>query len=144
MQKAGQGCLCAAHRLRTASAIPAQCILWTPDLGCRACRYADVMVHRVLAATLGIAPLPPSMRDAPGLRSVVDNLNLRHHNAQMAGRASVELHTLIYFRDRVTVADARITRVGPGAGLHLRSGRRIWSVFTCRGLLVHSTEMVFT
>ena len=78
--------------------------------GC-CCRYADVMVHRVLAATLGITPLPPSMRDAAGLRAVVDNLNLRHRNAQMAGRASVELHTLIFFRDRTTLADARITKV---------------------------------
>lgn len=28
------------------------------------------------------------------------DLNYRHRNAQMAGRASVELHTLIYFRKR--------------------------------------------
>ncbi len=66
----------------------------------------------MLAATLGIQPLPNSMRDVNGLRAVVDNLNVRHRNAQMAGRASVELHTLIYFRDRIVLADARITKVG--------------------------------
>ena len=68
-------------------------------------------MHRVLAATLDLAPLPPSMRDAAGLKAVVDNLNVRHRNAQMAGRASVELHTLIFFHDRIALADARITKV---------------------------------
>lgn len=29
----------------------------------------------------------------------------------MAGRASVELHTLIFFRSRQVVADARVTKV---------------------------------
>jgi hypothetical protein len=32
------------------------------------------------------------------------DLNYRHRNAQMAGRASVELHTLIYFRKRYVAA----------------------------------------
>lgn len=74
-------------------------------------RYADVVVHRVLAATLGLAPLPRSMLDTAGMKDMVDNLNVRHRNAQMAGRASVELHTLIFFRDRTALADARITKV---------------------------------
>lgn len=34
-----------------------------------------------------------------------------HSLAQMAGRSSVELHTLIFFRGRTVVADARITKV---------------------------------
>ncbi len=69
------------------------------------------MVHRLLAASLGLQPLPDSARDRAGVRAVADNLNVRHRNAQMAGRASVELHTLIYFKGRTMVADARITRV---------------------------------
>jgi hypothetical protein len=32
-------------------------------------------------------------------------------NAQMAGRASVELHTLVFFKNRTVVADARVTKV---------------------------------
>ncbi|KAB1201993.1 Exosome complex exonuclease RRP44 [Morella rubra] len=63
-------------------------------------RYADIIVHRLLAASLGICKLPPIFQDRPQLTSVADNLNYRHRNAQMAGRASVELHTLIYFRKR--------------------------------------------
>lgn len=74
-------------------------------------RYADVMAHRVLMAALGLKPLPQSMQDRDGTRGVVDNLNVRHHNAQMAGRASVELHTVVFFKGKVTVADARVTRV---------------------------------
>ncbi|KAL4428262.1 hypothetical protein ABPG75_002351 [Micractinium tetrahymenae] len=74
-------------------------------------RYADVIVHRVLMAALGLRPLPESLRDRELMHGVVDNLNLRHRNAQMAGRASVELHTLIFFRSRHVVADARVTKV---------------------------------
>ena len=69
------------------------------------------MVHRLLAASLGLAPLPESARDRAGVHALTDNLNSRHRNAQMAGRASVELHTLIFFKDRTIIADARITRV---------------------------------
>nr|CAD1835273.1 unnamed protein product [Ananas comosus var. bracteatus] len=74
-------------------------------------RYADVIVHRLLAAALGIAKLPPVFQDGPQLTSVADNLNYRHRNAQMASRASVELHTLIYFRKRPTDTEARIVKV---------------------------------
>uniref|UniRef100_A0A2N9F0S8 Uncharacterized protein n=1 Tax=Fagus sylvatica TaxID=28930 RepID=A0A2N9F0S8_FAGSY len=63
-------------------------------------RYADVIVHRLLAASLGIYKLPSIFQDRPQLTSIADNLNYRHRNAQMASRASVELHTLIYFRKR--------------------------------------------
>lgn len=74
-------------------------------------RYSDVTVHRLLAASIGIKPLPDSARDKVGMRAVVGNLNERHHNAQMAGRASVELHTLIFFHKRTVVADARVVKV---------------------------------
>jgi hypothetical protein len=78
-------------------------------------RYADVVVHRLLAACLGIAPLPETLRDKAAMRACADNLNVRHRNAQLAGRASVELHTLIFFKSRTVVADARVTkaRCGP-------------------------------
>jgi exosome complex exonuclease DIS3/RRP44 len=74
-------------------------------------RYADVIVHRVLMAALGLAPLPESFRDRNMMGNVVDNLNVRHRNAQLAGRASVELHTLIFFKEKVVLADARVTKV---------------------------------
>ncbi|KAA8547606.1 hypothetical protein F0562_004035 [Nyssa sinensis] len=74
-------------------------------------RYADVVVHRLLAASLGIYKLPNIFRDRPQLTSIADNLNYRHRNAQMASRGSVELHTLIYFRKRPTDTDARIVKI---------------------------------
>jgi hypothetical protein len=52
-----------------------------------------------------------------GLKACSDNLNTRHRNAQLAGRASVELHTLIFFNKRTVVADARVTRVSARADM---------------------------
>lgn len=69
------------------------------------------MVHRLLAASLGLTPLPASSRDKDSVHSTSLNLNVRHHNAQLAGRASVELHTLIFFKGRMVVADARVVKV---------------------------------
>ncbi|CAL5222204.1 g4534 [Coccomyxa viridis] len=74
-------------------------------------RYADVVVHRLLAAAIGLNRLPEDAKDGDRLHALAGNLNLRHRNAQMAGRASVELHTLIFFKDREVIADARVTRV---------------------------------
>ncbi|KAK6924586.1 PIN domain [Dillenia turbinata] len=72
---------------------------------------ADVIVHRLLAASLGIYKLPTIFQDRPQLTSIADNLNYRHRNAQIASRASVELHTVIYFRRRPTDAEARIVKI---------------------------------
>nr|ATB19629.1 putative ATRRP44A [Callitropsis funebris] len=74
-------------------------------------RYADVIVHRLLAAALGLSKLPAVFHERTQLTSIADNLNYRHRNAQMASRASVELHTLIYFRKRPTDAEARIIKM---------------------------------
>ncbi|KAL1566673.1 Exosome complex exonuclease RRP44 A [Salvia divinorum] len=74
-------------------------------------RYADVIVHRLLAASLGICRLPDIFQDRPRLTGIADNLNYRHRNAQMASRGSVELHTLIYFRKRPTYTEARILKI---------------------------------
>ncbi|KAJ9518542.1 hypothetical protein QJQ45_018546, partial [Haematococcus lacustris] len=79
--------------------------------GVMACRYADVVVHRLLAASLQLEPLPDSARDRAALRACAENLNTRHHNAQLAGRSSVELHTLLFFNGRTVLADARVTKV---------------------------------
>ncbi|KAF5753110.1 putative mitotic control protein dis3 [Tripterygium wilfordii] len=74
-------------------------------------RYADVIVHRLLAASLEINKLPQIFQDRTQLTSIAENLNYRHRNAQMASRASVELHTLIYFRKRPTDEEARIVKI---------------------------------
>jgi exosome complex exonuclease DIS3/RRP44 len=60
-------------------------------------RYADVCVHRLLAAAIGVAPLPVFLSSKSYLHDLAANMNRRHRAAQLAGRASVQLHTLIFF-----------------------------------------------
>jgi len=75
-------------------------------------RYADLVVHRLLAAALGLTPLPKELEDKEALRVCTDNLNKRHRNAQFAGRASVDLHTLVFFKlNPCEGAEAHVVRV---------------------------------
>jgi len=60
-------------------------------------RYADVCVHRLLAAAIGVEPLPTHLSSKSYLHDLAANMNRRHRSAQLAGRASVQLHTLIVF-----------------------------------------------
>lgn len=75
------------------------------------CRYADVVVHRLLAAALCLEPLPPAYEDRLGMKIITDNMNKRHLNSQLAGRASVALHTNIFFQNRVVVETALVMKV---------------------------------
>mgnify|MGYP002629483887 FL=1 len=95
-------------------------------------RYADVIVHRLLSAAVGVDPAPPgaspealaSPKPELAHELVAENLNARHRGAQLAARASVELHTLLFFRAKQrregesgggeaggTIADARVVGV---------------------------------
>ena len=75
-------------------------------------RYADVVVHRLLNAALGLEPLAAAFENAELLRETAENVNARHRNAQSAGRASVELHTHIFFKKKpVERCEARVVRV---------------------------------
>jgi exosome complex exonuclease DIS3/RRP44 len=60
-------------------------------------RYADVCVHRLLAAAIGVEPLPIHLSSKSYLHDLASNMNRRHRAAQLAGRASVQLHTLLVF-----------------------------------------------
>jgi exosome complex exonuclease DIS3/RRP44 len=74
-------------------------------------RYADQVVHRLLAAVIGWEPINKETLDLAAMGDLTDNLNARHTLAQHAGRASVGLHTLIFFRTRECVEDAFIIKV---------------------------------
>jgi exosome complex exonuclease DIS3/RRP44 len=52
-------------------------------------RYADLIAHRQLAAAIDYEPLDASVRSKAKLEAVCKNINVRHRNAQQAGRASV-------------------------------------------------------
>ena len=46
-------------------------------------RYADVVVHRLLAASIGVAPLPEALMDKGNLHDLAENMNRRHKAAQV-------------------------------------------------------------
>ncbi|GMH41507.1 hypothetical protein BSKO_09417 [Bryopsis sp. KO-2023] len=71
-------------------------------------RYADVVVHRLLAASIQLDPLPPSLKDRENMQKVTTNLNLRNRNARFAGRDSASLFTLLYFRNKTTIEEGRV------------------------------------
>ena len=60
-------------------------------------RYADLLVHRQLAYAIGYEGeggdfVDEGLRNKRRLEGVCRNLNFRHRNAQMAGRASIEYY----------------------------------------------------
>lgn len=74
-------------------------------------RYADVQVHRLLATSLGIDPLPKACEDKQRMKETCDGINHRNRMAQQVGRASSELFTMLYFRDKRIAETAMIVRV---------------------------------
>jgi len=74
-------------------------------------RYADIVVHRLLAAAEGIDPLPVAYEKKDHMKELCDNLNKRHHMAQLAGRASIALHTVVFFRGNPRDSMAMVSRV---------------------------------
>jgi len=62
-------------------------------------RYADVIVHRMLAVAIGIESMPTGYSEKSFIRDLTDNCNRRNYAAQMAGRASVQLYTRVFFRE---------------------------------------------
>lgn len=74
-------------------------------------RYADLVAHRQLAATIAYEPVHPSLRSRGHLDAVCRNINVRHRNAQMAGRASVAYYVGQALRGAVADEDAFVIRV---------------------------------
>ncbi|XP_076648306.1 exosome complex exonuclease RRP44-like protein Dis3 [Halictus rubicundus] len=64
-------------------------------------RYADVMVHRLLAVCIGADATYPELLDKKKNHSLCHNLNYRNKMAQYAGRASVALNTHLFFREKI-------------------------------------------
>ena len=63
-------------------------------------RYADVIVHRLLAASIGADVTYADLMDKKKTAMIADNINYRHRMAQYASRASVNLHTHIVFKGK--------------------------------------------
>jgi exosome complex exonuclease DIS3/RRP44 len=74
-------------------------------------RYADLEAHRQLAAAIEYEPLDASLQSMGKLEAVCKNINVRHRNAQMAGRASVEYYVGQALKGRVIDEDAFVMRI---------------------------------
>lgn len=53
------------------------------------------MVHRLLAALIGVDSIHPVMTDRRKLIRLTENMNKRHRKAQYASRASILLNTFL-------------------------------------------------
>lgn len=67
---------------------------------CDRSRYADIIVHRLLAACIGADSTYPDLLDKRSTSALCNNLNYRNRMAQYAGRASVALNTHLFFKGR--------------------------------------------
>ena len=74
-------------------------------------RYADIVVHRLLASSLGIDPLPAAVQDRTRVHDMAEVINHRHRMAQLVSRASNELFTLLYFQGKDVQEDAMVVAV---------------------------------
>ncbi|PNS21076.1 Exosome complex exonuclease dis3 [Sphaceloma murrayae] len=74
-------------------------------------RYADLEAHRQLAAAIEYEALDASLLSKQKLEAVCKNINVRHRNAQMAGRASVEYYVGQALKGRVIDEEAFVMRV---------------------------------
>ena len=74
-------------------------------------RYADLEVHRQLAAAIDYEPLDASLQSRNKLEGVCRNINFRHRNAQQAGRASVEFYVGQALKGRVIEEDGFVMRI---------------------------------
>lgn len=63
-------------------------------------RYADVLVHRQLAAAINYTPLHPSLQSKQHVERMLNVVNKRHRLAQMASRASVEFYVGLAVKGR--------------------------------------------
>ena len=71
-------------------------------------RYSDVIVHRLLAASINADSTYPALLDKHRTQQLCNHLNHRHKMAQYAQRSSVALHTQLYFKDKGTVVDGYV------------------------------------
>ncbi|KAF6039600.1 DIS3 [Bugula neritina] len=78
-------------------------------------RYADVLVHRLLAVSIGADASYPDLLDKNKTQAICNNLNHRHVMAQYASRASVGLHTQLFFRARNLLEQGYILTVRKNA-----------------------------
>ncbi|XP_034662010.1 LOW QUALITY PROTEIN: exosome complex exonuclease RRP44 [Drosophila subobscura] len=78
-------------------------------------RYSDIMVHRLLAASIGADSTYAQLLERKSNEELCHNLNYRHKMAQYAGRASVGLNTHLFFRGKEEDEEAYVLFVRKNA-----------------------------
>jgi exosome complex exonuclease DIS3/RRP44 len=78
-------------------------------------RYADIIVHRLLAACIGADSPYAELLDKTKNSLLCNNLNYRNRMAQYAGRASVALNTHLFFRNRTEEVEGYVLFVRKNA-----------------------------
>ena len=61
-------------------------------------RYADILVHRLLAASIEVESLPRFMSNKIKMGKICEKMNMRHRMARFAGRSSSDYHTFLFFK----------------------------------------------
>ncbi|KAK3336011.1 hypothetical protein B0T19DRAFT_25576 [Cercophora scortea] len=74
-------------------------------------RYADLVAHRQLAAAIEYEAVDPSVRSRGRLEAVCKNINVRHRNAQLAGRASIAYYVGQALRGKATDEDGFVMKI---------------------------------
>ncbi|KAH9903978.1 mitotic control protein dis3 [Xylariomycetidae sp. FL2044] len=74
-------------------------------------RYADLVAHRQLAAAIDYEPMHPAVRSRGKLEAVCKNINVRHRNAQQAGRASIAYYVGQSLKGRVAEEDGFVMKI---------------------------------
>ncbi len=78
-------------------------------------RYADIIVHRLLAVAIQADITYPELLNKQSLQQMCNHMNYRHKMAQYAGRASVDLHTLLFFKNKIVDEEGYILFVRKNA-----------------------------
>ncbi|KAK6510421.1 exosome catalytic subunit dis3 [Arthrobotrys conoides] len=74
-------------------------------------RYADLAAHRQLAAAIEYEALDESLYNKNKMDAVVKNINIRHRNAQFAGRASIEYYVGQALKNKSTEQEGFVAKI---------------------------------
>ncbi|KAI0882805.1 RNB-domain-containing protein [Annulohypoxylon maeteangense] len=106
-------------------------------------RYADLVAHRQLAAAIDYEPMHPSTRSRGRLEAVCKNINVRHRNAQLAGRASVAYYVGQSLKGRVAEEEGFVMKIFSNGFVVLVPRFGIEGLIRLRDLAEPEPESVF-
>ncbi|KAI1136938.1 RNB-domain-containing protein [Hypoxylon sp. FL0543] len=106
-------------------------------------RYADLVAHRQLAAAIDYEPMHASTRSRGRLEAVCKNINVRHRNAQLAGRASIAYYVGQSLKGRVAEEEGFVMKIFSNGFVVLVPRFGIEGLIRLRDLAEPEPESVF-